>query len=128
MGWEVAGAGRLECQDGTNHPPLSSSPGDKEKVVPLRGAAVSDRAQVLAWYSLSHVGVVLLAANVMDRAGSLCPPPGDWPVPLSHIASPLHELAGWNLCSQRPSAVPLDVPLWGLGVVLTPHACVLLCH
>lgn len=64
---------------------------------------------MLAWYSLSHVGVVLLAASlVMDRAGSLHPPPEDWPVPLSHVVSPSHELADWNLCSQRPSAVPLE--------------------
>lgn len=122
MGW-------LESQDGTNHPALSSSPGDKEKVIPLRGAAVSDRAQVLAWCSLSHMGVVLLAANtVMDRAGSLYPPPEDRPAPLPHIASPFHELADWNLCSQRPSAIPPDVPLWGVAGGLTPHACVLLCH
>lgn len=104
----------MECQDGTNHPVLSNYPGDKGKVVPLRGAAVSDRAQVLAWCSLSHVGVVLLAAStVMDRAGTLYPPAEDWPSPLSHMASSSHELADWNLCSQRPSAVPLDAPLLG---------------
>lgn len=92
--------GWLQCQDGTKHSALSSFPEDKEKVIPLREAAVSDRAQVLAGFTLSNVGMVPLAASsLMDRAVSLHSPSEDWPSLLPHISSPSHELADWNPCS-----------------------------
>lgn len=133
--WEVARAGWLGCQDGTNHPALSSFLGDKEKVVPLRGTAVGDRVQVLAWCSLSHVGGVLQAASsVMDslalctfllRSGphhcptlpgclmswqtGICaprdPPLSYWMLPFGGWEHWLH-MPGVCLCHQAPEALP----------------------
>lgn len=118
-----SGKGRwLGCQDGTSHPALSSSLGDKEKVISLRGAAVSDRVQVLAWCSLSYVGVVLQAASsVMDRLALCTLLLRSVPHHCPTLPGYLMSWQTWNPCSQRPSTVPLDALHWGMGA-LSPHA------
>lgn len=97
---------------------LSSFLGDKEKVIPLREAAVSDRVQVLAWCSLSYVGVVLQAASsVMDRLALCTLLLRSGPHHCPHTARLSHELVDLKSMLPETLCCPTGCPPLGDGGV-----------